>query len=51
VKEREDLDWESALPLTLRADKNAGRNEQQDELAKDIAAMASIRGGIIAYGC
>jgi Putative DNA-binding domain len=50
VKERDDLDWKSALPLTLPADNTAGRNEQQDELAKDIAAMANTRGGLIAYG-
>ena len=50
VKEQQDLEWKSALPLTVPADKAEGRDEQQDELAKDIAAMANTRGGMIVYG-
>jgi hypothetical protein len=50
VREREDLDWKSTLPITLPFENKAGRDEQQDELAKDIAAMANTRGGLIAYG-
>lgn len=50
VTEREDLDWKSTLPLTLPAENSVGRSEQQDELAKDIAAMANTRGGLLIYG-
>ena len=50
VQERDDLDWKSTLPLTLPAGKEPGRDAQQDELAKDIAAMANSRGGLIIYG-
>lgn len=50
VRERDDLDWKSTLPLTLPAGKETGRDQQQDELAKDIAAMANGRGGLIIYG-
>jgi hypothetical protein len=46
VSELEDLDWKSKLPLTLPPSNTAGRDEQQDELAKDIAAMANTRGGL-----
>ncbi len=50
VQERDDLDWKSTLPLTLPAGKETGRDAQQEELAKDIAAMANSRGGMIVYG-
>lgn len=50
LKEREDLDWKSKLPLTLPSDNATGRDAQQEELAKDIAAMANTRGGAIVYG-
>jgi hypothetical protein len=50
LKEREDLDWKATLPLTLAADNAAGRDAQQEELAKDVAAMANTRGGAIVYG-
>lgn len=50
LQERDDLDWKSTLPLTLPAGKEAGRDAQQDELAKDIAAMANSRGGMIICG-
>jgi hypothetical protein len=50
LQERDDLDWKSTLPLTLPDEKEAGRDAQQDELAKDIAAVANSRGGMIIYG-
>lgn len=50
VGERDDLDWKSTLPLTLPPGKETGRDAQQDELAKDIAAIANSRGGMIVYG-
>lgn len=52
VKEREDLDWKQQLPLTIPSNSpdRDGRNREQDELAKDIAAMANSRGGLIVFG-
>ena len=52
VKEREDLDWKQQLPLTIssKSPDRDGRNREQDELAKDIAAMANSRGGLIVFG-
>lgn len=52
IKERDDLDWKSQLPLTISAKSgdDEGRNRQQDELSKDIAAMANTRGGLILFG-
>lgn len=50
LKEREDLDWKSTLPLTLSGENATGRDAQQEELAKDIAAMANTHGGAIVYG-
>jgi Schlafen, AlbA_2 len=50
VEEREELDWKGTLPLTLPADNTSGRNEQQNGLAKDIAAMANTNGGLLVYG-
>jgi hypothetical protein len=42
VVETEALDWKSTLP---------GRDEPQlEEFAKDVAAMANTRGGLIVYG-
>lgn len=40
VVEHEDLDWKRAMPTPGGA----------DELAKDIAAMANTRGGLIVFG-
>jgi hypothetical protein len=40
VVEYDDLDWKRAVPS----------KEGADELAKDIAAMANSRGGLIVYG-
>lgn len=48
IEERTDLDWKSALPLTVAA--KEGREAQAMELAKDIAAMANSGGGMIVYG-
>jgi hypothetical protein len=50
LAERDDLEWKQRLPLTLGADKETGRDVEQEELAKDIAAMANSRGGLIVYG-
>ncbi|BCJ65108.1 AlbA family DNA-binding domain-containing protein [Polymorphospora rubra] len=42
VLEQENLDWKKALP---------GKDQGQiDEFAKDVAAMANSRGGLIVYG-
>lgn len=42
MPEADNLDWKSALP---------GKEEPQlDEFAKDVAAMANTRGGLIVYG-
>lgn len=48
VEERSDLDWKAQLPLT--ASDPEGKQTQQAELAKDIAAMANSGGGLIVYG-
>lgn len=40
--ETDDLDWKSALP---------GKEEERlEEFAKDVAAMANTRGGLLVYG-
>lgn len=48
VEERSDLDWKAQLPLT--ASDAEGKQTQQAELAKDIAAMANSGGGLIVHG-
>lgn len=46
--ESTNLDWKSQLPLTTEPE--LGKQNQELELAKDIAAMANSGGGMIAYG-
>ncbi len=48
IAESAQLDWKKVLPLT--AVDAAGKQTQQLELAKDLAAMANNGGGLIAYG-
>ncbi|AXK36577.1 ATP-binding protein [Streptomyces armeniacus] len=43
LAETDDLDWKQVLPRTPE-------NGQWNELAKDVAAMANTRGGLIIYG-
>jgi hypothetical protein len=43
VAEADDLDWKSALPNTDVA-------ESREEFAKDVAALANTRGGVIVFG-
>jgi hypothetical protein len=50
VRERTDLDWKKRLPLTVRGDDREAKRRQQQELAKDIAAMANSGGGMLVYG-
>lgn len=50
VAERDDLDWKAHLPLSAPKEEKALRQRQQDELAKDIAAMANSGGGMIVFG-
>lgn len=47
VVERGDLDWKAKLPLPTAGPRPA---EAEEELAKDIAAMANSGGGLIVYG-
>lgn len=55
LRETESLDWKGALPAK---DKPAGGGSQgsgrpkdhREEFAKDVAAMANTRGGLIIYG-
>lgn len=42
VTEQEDLDWKQALPPK--------EEERLTEFAKDVAAMANTRGGLLVYG-
>jgi len=46
--ESTNLDWKQALPLNRATE--TGKQEQELELAKDIAALANSGGGMIAYG-
>lgn|GEM_PF-1666554 len=46
--ESTNLDWKRALPLSPAPE--AGKQAQELELAKDIAALANSGGGMIAYG-
>lgn len=46
--ESSNLDWKKLLPLTT--DQERGKQNQELELAKDIAALANSGGGMIAYG-
>lgn len=49
--ETEQLDWKRDLPLPKGAGSNdQGVRERSLELAKDIAAMANSRGGMLVYG-
>ena len=50
VRERADLDWKERLPLTAIREDRESKQRQQQELAKDIAAMANSGGGMIVYG-
>src|SRR4051794_2707054 len=50
VEEREDLDFKRTLPLLASAGESSRRDAEQEALAKDIAAMANSRGGMIIYG-
>ncbi|MEV4058412.1 ATP-binding protein [Amycolatopsis sp. NPDC049688] len=40
LRENDDLDWKQALPVP----------ERRQEFAKDVAAMANTRGGLIVFG-
>jgi hypothetical protein len=42
VREADDLDWKQALPVDVE--------KKLKEFAKDVAAMANTRGGLIVYG-
>jgi hypothetical protein len=42
VRESDDLDWKQALPADVE--------KKRKEFAKDVAAMANTRGGLIVYG-
>lgn len=48
ITESTNLDWKRALPLTTEIER--GKQGQELELAKDIAAMANSGGGMIVYG-
>ncbi|NYJ74922.1 AlbA family DNA-binding domain-containing protein [Allobranchiibius huperziae] len=48
VAESTQLDWKKELPL--KAVDPVGKQAQQLELAKDLAAMANSGGGLIVYG-
>lgn len=50
VRESATLDWKQELPLTAGRDEQRARQHQQQELAKDVAAMANTGGGMIVYG-
>lgn len=50
VPESTNLDWKQKLPLTPDAVEQKAKQHQQQELAKDIAAMANSGGGMIVYG-
>lgn len=50
VPESTNLDWKQKLPLTADAEVRKAKEHQQQELAKDIAAMANTGGGMIVYG-
>jgi hypothetical protein len=42
MAEADDLDWKQALPPEVE--------KKRREFAKDVAAMANTRGGLIVYG-
>lgn len=42
VAEADDLDWKQALPPEVE--------KKRRDVAKDVAAMANTRGGLIVYG-
>ncbi|WP_439659413.1 AlbA family DNA-binding domain-containing protein [Lentzea sp. HUAS TT2] len=42
VREADDLDWKQGLPVDVE--------KKRKEFAKDVAAMANSRGGLIVYG-
>lgn len=51
VEERADLDWKGELPLKdIYPGQDAERVKKEEELAKDVAAMANSGGGAIVYG-
>ena len=51
VIETEQLDWKQGLPLpTGRSSNDQEARERTLELAKDLAAMANGRGGVLVYG-
>ena len=48
--ESDQLDWKRALPLSPESAKSDDAKARERELAKDIAAMANTRGGMLVYG-
>ncbi|WP_185992358.1 RNA-binding domain-containing protein [Janibacter cremeus] len=48
--ETDQLDWKRDLPLSVDRVSEDVRTQQMRELAKDLAAMANGRGGLLVYG-
>lgn len=48
--ETDQLDWKRDLPLSVEKVPDEVRTQQTRELAKDLAAMANGRGGLLVYG-
>lgn len=49
-REAEDLDWKEDLAWQKKELPPDKKDEKKDEFAKDVAAMANTRGGLIIFG-